>query len=203
MEIGGKEFPVSRDGGSSGFGGGVSPIIGDSPTLRRVVATADEVAGNDCTVLIEGESGTGKELLARRIHRHSSRRDGPFVPVSCPGVTDSLFESQFYGHVRGAFTGATTDSMGVVRSAENGTLMLDEIGELSLHLQPKLLRLLQEREVVPVGASQPIKTNTRFIAATNRNLTQQVARGEFRTDLYHRLNVVRLEMPPCGTGPPI
>ncbi|MGC9454729.1 MAG: sigma-54 interaction domain-containing protein [Phycisphaerae bacterium] len=201
METGGKEFPGSRDGEPSEVGGGGPSTIGVSPLLRKVVRTADEVASNDCTVLIEGESGTGKELLARRIHGRSPRRNGPFVPVSCPGVTDSLFESQFYGHIRGAFTGATTDSLGVVRAAENGTLLLDEIGELSMHLQPKLLRLLQEREVVPVGASRPITVNTRFIAATNRNLAQQVARGEFRTDLYHRLNVVRLEMPALRDRP--
>lgn len=201
METGGKEFPGSRDGEPSEVGGGKPCIIGVSPLLQEVVSTADEVACNDCTVLIEGESGTGKELLARRVHRLSNRRNGPFAPVSCPGVTDSLFESQFYGHVRGAFTGANTDSLGVVRAAEGGTLLLDEIGELSMHLQPKLLRLLQEREVVPVGASRPIKVDTRFIAATNRNLAQQVARGEFRTDLYHRLNVVRIEMPALRDRP--
>ncbi len=201
MATGGKESSGPRDGGLLSADGVAPRIIGLSSLFGRVLSTADEVACNDCVVLIEGESGTGKELLARRIHNLSSRRDGPFVPVSCPGITDSLFESQFYGHIRGAFTGATTDTLGVVRSAEGGTLLLDEIGELGLHLQPKLLRLLQEREVVPVGAARPIAVNTRFIAATNRNLAQQVVRGEFRTDLYHRLNVVRIEIPPLRERP--
>jgi transcriptional regulator with PAS, ATPase and Fis domain len=156
----------------------------------------DAVASNDCVVLLEGESGTGKELLARRIHAYSKRSSKPFIPVSCPAITSSLFESQFYGHVRGAFTGAATDTMGIVRAAEGGTLLLDEIGELPLHLQPKLLRLLQQREVTPVGAAKPIGVDVRFVAATNCNLARRAAEGKFRPDLYHRLNVVRIVIPP-------
>lgn len=170
-------------------------LIGVSFLFRQVLRVADAVAANDCVVLLEGESGTGKELIARRIHERSERAQGPFIPVNCPGVSETLFESQFYGHVRGAFTGATTDTLGVVRAAEGGTLLLDEVGELPLHLQPRLLRLLQEREVVPVGAARPFPVDTRFIASTNRSLASSVAAGEFRSDLYHRLNIVRIEVP--------
>ncbi|MCY2926855.1 MAG: sigma-54 dependent transcriptional regulator [Planctomycetota bacterium] len=176
-------------------------IIGASEALKQVQALADAVAHNDCVVLLEGESGTGKELIARRIHVQSPRALMPFVPVNCPGISQSLFESQFYGHVKGAFTGATTDTLGVVRAADGGTLLLDEIGELALDMQPKLLRLLQEEEVTPVGASRPIPVNTRFIAATNRDLRQGVREGTFRSDLFHRLNIVRIVLPPLRDRP--
>lgn len=176
-------------------------LIGRSALFQQVLAVVDSVATNDCVVLLEGESGTGKELLARRIHRRSPRAPNPFIPVNCPGISETLFESQFYGHVKGAFTGATTDTLGVVRAAEGGTLLLDEVGELPLHLQPKLLRLLQEREVTPVGLARPIPVDTRFIASTNRSLARWVAEGRFRKDLYHRLNVVRLEVPPLRSRP--
>lgn len=171
-------------------------LIGVSPLFRQVLSIADAVSVNDCVVLLEGESGTGKELLARRVHLRSRRAEGPFIPASCPAISESLFESQFYGHVKGAFTGAATSTLGMVRSAEGGTLLLDEIGELPRHLQPKLLRLIQEREITPVGGAEPIAVDTRFIAATNRNLARLVAEGSFRSDLYHRLNVVRIEIPP-------
>ena len=176
-------------------------LIGASVLFRQVLHVIDTVAVTDCVVLLEGESGTGKELLARRIHFISPRNSGPFIPVNCPGISETLFESQFYGHVRGAFTGAATDTLGVVRAAEGGTLMLDEVGELDIHLQPKLLRLLQEREVTPVGAHRPIPVNVRFIAATNRSLAKSIAEGNFRSDLYHRLNVVRIEIPPLRSRP--
>ncbi len=176
-------------------------IIGVSPLFQQILHVIDSVAANDCVVLLEGESGTGKELLARRIHANSARAQMPFIPVNCPGISETLFESQFYGHVKGAFTGANTDTLGVVRAAEHGTLLLDEVGELALHLQPKLLRLLQEREVTPVGASRPIPVNTRFIASTNRNLAKSVAEGRFRSDLYHRLNIVRIVVPPLRNRP--
>lgn len=176
-------------------------IIGASEALRQVQSLADAVAHNDCVVLLEGESGTGKELIARRIHVRSSRAQKPFIPVNCPGITQSLFESQFYGHVKGAFTGATTDTLGVVRAADGGTLLLDEIGELAFEMQPKLLRLLQEEEVTPVGASRPIPVDTRFIAATNRDLRQCAREGTFRSDLFHRLNIVRIVLPPLRERP--
>ncbi len=176
-------------------------LVGVSPSFREILTLTDFVATNDCTVLLEGESGTGKELLARRIHFRSPRRDGPFIPVNCPGISESLFESQFYGHVQGAFTGATTDTLGIVRAAEGGTLLLDEVGELQFSLQAKLLRLLQEREVTPVGAATPISVDVRFIAATNCSLVSRIADGTFRTDLYHRLNVVRIEIPPLRVRP--
>ncbi len=178
-----------------------SVLVGGSLTFRNVLRLADAVAANDCVVLLEGESGTGKELLARRIHSRSKRSAGPFIPVNCPAISATLFESQFYGHIRGAFTGASSNTLGIVRAAEGGTLLLDEIGELAIHLQPKLLRLLQQREVTPVGASKPIAVDVRFIAATNCNLARRAAEGKFRLDLYHRLNIVRIEMPPLRTRP--
>lgn len=135
-------------------------------------------------------------MLARRIHQRSSRTNGPFIPVNCAGISESIFESQFYGHVRGAFTGAATDTLGIVRAAEGGTLLLDEVGELPLHLQPKLLRVLHDKEVTPVGAPRPIQVDVRFIAATNRSLVKCVNEGKFRSDLYHRLNIVRIYIPP-------
>lgn len=171
-------------------------LIGASSLFHHILSVLDAVASNDSVVLLEGESGTGKELFARRIHANSARSAGPFIPVNCPAISESLFESQFFGHQKGAFTGASTDTLGVVRAAESGTLLLDEIGELPLHLQPKLLRLLQEREVTPVGTSHPISVDIRFIASTNRSLAKSVAEGIFRSDLYHRLNIVRVEIPP-------
>ncbi len=176
-------------------------LVGRSRLFRHVVTVADAVAKNDCVVLLEGESGTGKELLARRIHIHSKRREGPFIPVNCAGVSESLFESQFFGHVRGAFTGAISETLGVIRAAEGGTLLLDEVSEIPLHLQAKLLRLLQEREVVPVGASRPIAVDARFIASSNRDLRREMERARFRADLYHRLNIVRIEIPPLRCRP--
>ena len=136
-----------------------------------------------------------------RLHDRSPRRDAPFIPVSCPAISETLFESQFYGHVKGSFTGAASDTLGVVRAADDGTLLLDEVGELALNLQPKLLRLLQEREVIPVGASKPVTVNARFIGATNRSLLKRVLEGTFRRDLYHRLNIVCIEIPPLRSRP--
>ena len=176
-------------------------LVGVSSLFRAILDVVDAVANKDCPVLLEGESGTGKELVARRIHDKSRRASGPFIPVNCPATTETLFESQFYGHVKGAFTGADSNTLGVVRAAEGGTLLLDEVGELPLHLQPKLLRLLQEREITPVGASVPIPVDTRFIASTNRSLAKAVQDGVFRGDLYHRLNIVRVEIPPLRTRP--
>ena len=176
-------------------------LIGSSSLFNQLISIVDSVAGNDCVVLLEGESGTGKELIAQRIHDMSQRAGHAFIPVNCPAVSETLFESQFYGHVKGSFTGAASDSLGMVRAAENGTLFLDEIGELPIHLQPKLLRLLQEKEVTPVGGTQAHKVNIRFVAATNRSLAKAVADGRFRRDLYHRLNVVRIQIPPLRHRP--
>ncbi len=176
-------------------------LIGASPLFRHVLAVVDAVATNDCVVLLEGESGTGKELLARRIHVRSRRADQPFIPVNCAGISDTLFESQFFGHVKGAFTGAVSETLGVVRAAQGGSLLLDEVGEIPIHLQSKLLRLLQEHEVVPVGSAKPISVDVRFIAATNRSLRRMVDDRTFRIDLYHRLNIVRVEIPPLRSRP--
>lgn len=176
-------------------------IVGVSKAMREVLRLADSVAQSDCCVLIEGESGTGKELLARRIATKSRRSDRPLIPVNCAGISPSLFESQFFGHVRGAFTGAEQNMLGLVRAADGGTLFLDEVAEISYNLQPKLLRVIQEQEVMPVGHPLPVKVDTRFIAGTNRNLREMVNRGEFRQDLYYRLNIVRVVIPPLRDRP--
>lgn len=192
---------ITSSEGTSPCSGAERILVGVSLLFRHVLHIVDTVAGTDCIVLLEGESGTGKELLARRIHGTSHRAAGPFIPVNCPGISETLFESQFYGHLKGAFTGASTDTLGVVRAAQGGTLLLDEVGELSMHLQPKLLRLLQEREVTPVGATRPLQVDVRFIAATNRSLAKSIAEGSFRSDLYHRLNIVRIQVPPLRSRP--
>ena len=175
---------------------GTSAIVGISKAIRDVLHLVDQVAATDCCVLIEGESGTGKELIARRLCEKSRRSDHPFIPVNCAGISETLFESQFFGHVRGAFTGAEQSMLGVIRTAEGGTVFLDEICEIPLGLQPKLLRVLQEQEVMPVGKPIPVKVDARFLAGTNRNLAEMVRQGTFRRDLYHRLNIVRVVLPP-------
>ena len=173
-----------------------SVLVEASEAMRNVVDLIDSVAESDCSVLIEGESGTGKELVARRLHAKSPRRRKPFIPVNCAGISETLFESQFFGHVRGAFTGAEQSMQGLVRSAEGGTLFMDEVGEISLNLQSKFLRVLQDGEVMPVGTSSPVQVDTRFVAATNRNLRDDVREKRFREDLYYRLNVIRIHLPP-------
>jgi len=176
-------------------------IVGVSKAMCEVVRLIDNVTASDCCVLIEGDSGTGKELLARRLWSKSPRKHRPLIPVNCAGISESLFESQFFGHVRGAFTGAEQNMLGVVRTAEGGTVFLDEVSEIPLHLQPKLLRVLQDQEVMPVGKPVPMKVDTRFIAGTNRNLLEMVNRGQFRQDLYYRLNIVRIVVPPLRDRP--
>jgi DNA-binding NtrC family response regulator len=171
-------------------------LIGASPLLEKVRDTITKVAPTDTIVLIQGESGTGKERVASAIHQLSLRNKGPFVPINCAAIPSELIESELFGHQKGAFSGATTDSRGLFRSAEKGTLLLDEVGELPLQLQPKLLRVLQEKEVRPVGGSQVHKVDVRVIAATNQNLEAAVQAGKFRQDLFFRLNVVRIEPPP-------
>ncbi|MBN1395717.1 MAG: sigma-54-dependent Fis family transcriptional regulator [Pirellulales bacterium] len=176
-------------------------IVGVSKAIREVLRLIDSVASSDCCVLLEGESGTGKELLARRLSAKSRRWNQPMIPVNCAGISPSLFESQFFGHVRGAFTGAEQHMLGLVRTADGGTLFLDEVAEIPYNLQPKLLRVIQEQEVMPVGHPIPVKVNTRFIAGTNRDLREMVRRGEFRKDLYYRLNIVRVTVPPLRDRP--
>ncbi len=171
-------------------------MIATSRSMHALFQVADKVAGYDTTVLITGESGTGKELMARAVHEKSRRNKGPFVPVNCGGIPENLLESELFGYVKGAFTGADRDRKGLFAEAEKGTLFLDEIGELSVFLQVKLLRVLQEREIQPIGSNHPRKLNVRIIAATARNLDREVSQGTFREDLFYRLNVVHLEMPP-------
>ena len=170
-------------------------VLGENPKIVRVARHAERAAEVQCTVLLTGETGTGKEIWARALHRLSPRRDQPFVPVNCAALTATLAESQLFGHERGAFTGAAGRSLGVFRAAEGGAVFLDEVGEMPLELQPKLLRVLQQGEVTPVGASHPVKVNVQVIAATNRNLEVEVAEGRFREDLYYRLNMVELNVP--------
>jgi len=201
MDGGGDKTSRAAAGAPQLIGGPDPILVGASRLFRQVLRVVDAVACNDCVVLLEGESGTGKELIARRIHRHSPRAAYPFIPVNCAAISDTLFESQFYGHVKGAFTGAATSTLGVVRAADGGTLLLDEVGEMPIHLQPKLLRLLQEGEITPVGASTPISVDARFVASTNRSLARMITEGSFRSDLYHRLNIVRIEIPPLRGRP--
>src|SRR3989449_7130942 len=174
----------------------VKDLVGSSPGMTRVREIIAKVADSDSPVLIEGESGTGKELVAAATHRQSGRAKGPFVPVNCSAIPAELMESEFFGHVRGAFSGAVADSLGLFRSAHGGTLFLDEIAELSPALQAKLLRVLQEKEIRPVGSTKTHTVSVRVIAATNKDLEAVVQSGSFRQDLFYRLNVVRILVPP-------
>jgi DNA-binding NtrC family response regulator len=171
-------------------------MVGDSPALLRALERAAAAARTDADVLIEAESGTGKELLARFIHEHSNRREKPFVAVNCAAVPEQLLESELFGHARGAFTGAVAAKAGRFELAHGGTLLLDEVGEMPLALQPKLLRVLQEREFERVGSTHPVALRARIIATTNVSLRAMVETGAFRADLYYRLNVIPLSLPP-------
>jgi len=171
-------------------------LVGISDAMQTVFERVRRVAPSDAAVLIGGESGTGKELIARAIHYGSSRRDGPFVPVNCAAIPAELLESELFGHVKGAFTGAVRDRKGKFEQANGGTLFLDEIGDLSPHLQPKLLRVLQEMEIEPVGADQIRKIDVRIVSASNRNLEEEIKTGDFREDLYYRLSVIPVNLPP-------
>jgi Nif-specific regulatory protein len=164
--------------------------------MRQVRDLVLRVAPTDATVLIRGETGTGKELTARAIHRHSARCEGPFVPVNCAAIADSLLESELFGYVKGAFTGADSDKSGLFELADGGTIFLDEIGDIPASVQAKMLRVLQEQTFEPVGASEPVRVNVRIIAATNKDIEQAVEDGGFRRDLYYRLNVLPLYIPP-------
>mgnify|MGYP000122185087 CR=1 FL=1 len=173
-------------------------FICESPAMRRVVETVAVVAPASVPVLICGASGVGKEIVARLIHQWSPRCNGPLVAANCAGLPESLIESELFGHAKGAFTGASDARQGFFRTAHGGTLLLDEIGELPLHLQPKLLRALESRQITPVGSDRPVEIDTRLIAATNRDLSEAISQGRFRQDLYYRINVVELIVPPLA-----
>ena len=172
-----------------------SEIVGKSDSLQKIFALVQKVAGTNATVLIQGESGTGKELIARAIHLNSTRSSQPFLAVNCGALPESILESELFGHTKGSFTGAVADKKGLFRSASGGTLFLDEIGEMPAALQVKLLRALQEHEVTPVGAAASVKFDARIIAATNKNLDDEVKANRFREDLFYRLNVIEMTLP--------
>ena len=175
---------------------GFDQFVGTSDEMEKVYRRIMQVAPTDSTVLITGESGTGKELAARAIHRNSPRRDQPFVAVDCTSLAESLLESELFGHVKGSFTGAVQTKAGLFKVADGGTLFLDEVSNISLGIQAKLLRVLQEREVTPIGGTHPVPINIRLVAATNRNLRAMVAEESFRQDLFFRLNIIPVDLPP-------
>lgn len=179
----------------------VEGIVLQSPGMQRVVQMVLDLAQNESNVLIQADSGTGKELIARAIHRTSPRREGPFVPVDCGALPEGIVESELFGYEKGAFTGAVRSAPGLFRSADGGTLFLDEIGELPLLLQSKLLRVIQEREVRPLGAADAVPVDVRIVAATNRELEEEVRAGRFRSDLFYRLRVVFIQLPPLRERP--
>jgi DNA-binding NtrC family response regulator len=170
--------------------------IGKSKRFMEVLKLAEHVAPTDSTVLIQGESGTGKEVIARYIHNLSNRADGPFMSINCGALPENLLESELFGHVKGSFTGAVRDKQGLFAAARGGSFFLDEVGEMPPSLQVKLLRVLQEREAIPVGATEAIPVDVRIIAATNRELEEEIRRGNFRSDLFYRLNVIAINLPP-------
>jgi two-component system NtrC family response regulator len=177
------------------------PMVASSPSMQAALSLVDRIAPSDATVLITGESGTGKELVARRLHGRSARRERSFVAVNCAAIPHTLLESELFGHEKGAFTGAIRARPGHFRQADGGTLFLDEIGELPLALQPKLLRVLQEGVVTPVGGDGPIEIDVRIVAATNQDLESRVSQGAFRQDLFYRLDVIRIELPSLQQRP--
>jgi DNA-binding NtrC family response regulator len=170
-------------------------LIGISPRMQEVYHIIDKISMNDPTVLIQGESGTGKSLAAKIIHHNSSRQEGPFIPINCGAIPENLLESELFGHIKGAFTGAYKDNPGLFRAADGGTIFLDEIAEAPSHIQVKLLRALQEKTIKPVGDFRESRVNVRVIAATNKELEKEMKKGAFRQDLYYRLNVIAIRMP--------
>lgn len=175
---------------------GFDRLVGNSTAILKLKQVIAQVGPTDASILIQGETGTGKELVARAIHYHSPRSDNNFVPVDCAAISETVMESELFGHVKGAFTGAHVSTLGLIRSTDKGTLFLDEVGELSTAIQVKLLRTIQEREVRPVGSSKIYQVDVRILASTNRELEEEVARGNFREDLFYRLNVVTVSVPP-------
>ncbi|MFW5965869.1 MAG: sigma-54-dependent transcriptional regulator [Persicimonas sp.] len=175
---------------------GFGQMLGKSEPMRRVFEMISRVADSDTTILISGESGTGKELVARAIHQHSERAEHPFLPINCGAIPENLIESELFGHKKGAFTGASSDKKGLFEAAGRGTVFLDEIGELPQNTQVKLLRVLQEHRIKPVGGNTEVQVDCRVLAATNRELREEVAQGRFREDLYYRLSVIPIELPP-------
>jgi DNA-binding NtrC family response regulator len=173
-------------------------IVTQDPGMLRLLDTARDVTATDCNILVTGESGTGKELVARYIHRHSRRSAGVFLAINCGAFTEELLTSELFGHEKGAFTGAVARKKGLIEMADGGTLFLDEITEMSPAMQVRLLRVLQEREFIRVGGTEPVRVDVRFVAATNRNIKEAIASGDFRPDLYYRLNVVTLALPPLA-----
>ncbi|MBN2207323.1 MAG: sigma-54-dependent Fis family transcriptional regulator, partial [Candidatus Aminicenantes bacterium] len=188
---------VNDRGAPAGTEDGNGPrLIGDSPAIARVRDLIEKVRGHEAPVLIAGESGTGKELVARALHGSGNGRRGRFVAVNCGAIPDPLIESELFGHARGAFTGAWRDRSGLIEEADGGSFFLDEIGDLSLPLQAKLLRVLQEKEVRRVGENRPRPVAARFLSATHKNLEAEVAAGAFREDLYYRVRIIAVEIPP-------
>jgi transcriptional regulator with GAF, ATPase, and Fis domain len=171
-------------------------LIGTSPKFRAALTEVDIAASAECTVLLQGETGTGKELFARAVHEKSARRAGPFIKVNCAAIPATLLESELFGHEKGAFTGALAQTVGRFQSADHGTIFLDEIGDLPLELQPKLLRVIQEKEFERLGSSRTIRVDVRVVAATNQSLAQMVSERKFRADLYYRLDVFPISLPP-------
>ena len=178
------------------FSFGFERLVGNSTALLKLKEMITQIGKSDASVLIQGETGTGKELVARAIHFHSPRADNAFVPIDCAAISENVIESELFGHVKGAFTGAHIAAPGLIRSAEGGTVFFDEIGELSPAIQAKILRTIQEREVRPVGSAKSHPVNIRVLAATNRDLEKEVGAGNFREDLFYRLNVVTVQVPP-------
>jgi two-component system, NtrC family, response regulator PilR len=176
-------------------------LLGTSDAIKRLREMIARVARSQAPVHISGESGTGKELVAKLIHESSPRRDGPFVPVNCGAIPTELMESELFGHKRGSFTGAVSDKKGVIQSAEGGTLLLDEIADLPLHMQVKLLRVIQEKAVRPVGEQLEVRIDVRILSATHKDLAQLVAEGKFREDLFYRVNVIELRVPALRERP--
>lgn len=191
-----KHAAAARKPATATASDGSGMVWGESAAMQQLRTMVERVADTDANILITGENGTGKEVLAREIHRLSRRADGPMVPIDMGAVSETLFESELFGHVKGAFTDAKADKPGKMKLAEGGTLFLDEIGNLSYALQAKLLTALQRREIVPVGGSTPVSIDVRLVCATNRNLERMVAEGLFREDLLYRINTIRLHLPP-------